>query len=59
MIALLITLCLFSLIVWVLVTYVAKTEPFRTLVIAIAAIFAILYIMGALGIVDMPMPRLR
>jgi hypothetical protein len=59
MLALILTLAFVSLIVWIIVTYVAKAEPFRTIIIAIAAICMIFYIMAAFGLVDIPLPRLR
>lgn len=59
MIGLILTLAFFSLIVWIVITYIAKSEPIRTIIIAVAAICMILYIMGAFGIVDIPLPRLR
>jgi hypothetical protein len=59
MIALLLTVAFIGLIVWIIVTYLVKVEPFRTIVIAIAAICLIIYIMNAFGIVDIPLPHLR
>lgn len=59
MISLLITLALLSLIVWIITTYIAKSEPFRTIIIAVSAIFAILYIMSVMGVVDIPLSRIR
>ena len=59
MLALILTLAFASLIVWIIITYIAKTEPFRTIIIAIAAICAIIYVMQAFGIVDIPLPRVR
>jgi 1,4-dihydroxy-2-naphthoate octaprenyltransferase len=59
MIALILTLAFLSLIVWIIVTFIAKTEPFRSIIIAIAAICAIIYVMHAFGIADVPLPRVR
>lgn len=58
MIGLILTLAFVSLIVWIVITYIAKSEPIRTIIIAVAAICMILYIMQAFGIVDIPLPRL-
>lgn len=59
MIALILTLAFFSLIVWIIVTYVAKSEPIRTIIIAVAAICMLLYLVGAFGLADIPVPQLR
>lgn len=59
MIMLLIQLAVFSLIVWIIVTYIAKSEPIRTIILAVAAIFAIIFLLSAFGIMDVPVPRVR
>lgn len=59
MFGLLIAIALLGLLVWFLVTYVVKMEPFRTILIVVAVICLILYLAGAFGILDIPVPRLR
>ncbi len=59
MISLILTLAFISLIVWLIVTYVAKTDPIRTIIIAVAVICVLIYLMRAFGIVDIPVPQLR
>lgn len=59
MISLILTLAFLSLIVWVIVTYVVKAEPIRTIIIAIAAICMLIYLMRAFGLIDIPVPQLK
>ena len=59
MISLILTLAFLSLIVWLIITYVVKFEPVRTIIIAIAVICAVIYVMHAFGLVDIPVPQLR
>ena len=59
MISLILTLALLGLIVYLVVTYIPMPAPFRQIIIVIAAVFLILYIMNVLGIVDVPVPRVR
>lgn len=59
MIGLILTLALLGLIVYLVVTYIPMPAPFRQVIIVIAAIFLILYVMSVMGIVDIPVPRVR
>lgn len=59
MIGLILTLALVGLLVWLITTYVPMPAPFRTIIIVIAIVFLILYLIGALGISDIPIPRFR
>lgn len=59
MIGLIITLAFVSLLVWIVVTYIAKIEPIRTIIIAVAALCMLIYIMNVFGFVDIPLPRVR
>lgn len=57
MLALLFTLALAGLIVYLIVTYIPMPPVFRTVIIVIAVICLILYLMGVFGIGDIPVPR--
>lgn len=59
MISLLLTLAFVSLLVWIIVTYIAKSEPIRTIIIAVAAICMLIYLVNAFGLIDIPVPQLR
>jgi len=58
-IGLILTLAFVGLIVWLIVTYVPMAQPFKTVIMVIAAICVIFALMSAFGIVDIPIPRLR
>lgn len=59
MIGLILTIACAGLIVWLVITYLVKVEPFRTIIIAIAVICIIAYVMASFGIVDIPVPHLH
>jgi hypothetical protein len=59
MIGLLISIALLGLLVWVLITYVPMPAAFRSAIIVIAVLLLVLYLIGALGVVDLPIPRVR
>ena len=59
MISVILTLAVLALIVWLIISYVVKFEPVRTIIIAIAVICAVIYVMQAFGLVDIPVPQLR
>lgn len=59
MIALLLTLALVGLCLYLVLTYVPMPEWFRTALIAISIIVLILYLMGVFGIADLPVPTFR
>ena len=59
MIVLLLTIAVIGLLTWLLVTYVPMPAPFRTIIIVVAVVVLILYLIGAFGIGDFPVPRLR
>lgn len=59
MIILLFQLALIGLIVYLIITFIPMPEVFKTIILAVVAIFLIIYLMGVFGIVDVPIPRLR
>ncbi len=59
MISLILTLALIGLIVYLIITYIPMPDLFKTIILVVVAIFAILWLMGVLGIADVPVPRLR
>jgi predicted membrane channel-forming protein YqfA (hemolysin III family) len=59
MIALILTLALLGLVVWLITTYIPMPAPFKTIIFIVAGICVVLYLMTAFGIVDLPIPRLR
>ena len=54
MITALLTLAFLGLIVYIVVTYIPMPPLFKQLIIAVCAIFAILYIMRIAGLIDIP-----
>lgn len=59
MLGLILTLALIGLIVYLIVTYIPMPPVFRTVILVVVAIFLIIYLMGVLGVADIPIPRLR
>jgi hypothetical protein len=55
MITLLLTLAVIGFIAWLVTTYIPMQEPFKIAILVIAAIFAIIIVMRAFGIVDVPL----
>ena len=56
MIGLILTLAVIGLLVYLIVTFIPMPAPFRTIIIAIAAIVAIIYLIQVLGF-DLPLPH--
>jgi heme A synthase len=59
MIGLLLTIALVGLIVWALVKYVPMPDAFRTIIVVVAVILLVIYLLGVLGVGDIPVPRLH
>ncbi len=59
MISLILTLALVGFILWLVVTYIPMPAPIKQVIIVLVVILLIIYLMGALGIVDVPLPRVR
>ena len=59
MIQLVLTLALIGFIVYLVITYIPMPAPMRTAIIVIVVVLLIIYLMGVLGIGDIPVPRLR
>ena len=62
LLSLLLTLVIFGFIMWLIVTYVPMPEPIRTIVIAVAVIFLIVWLLnmtGLLGSLNVPIGRVR
>lgn len=59
MIGLILTLALVGMIVYLIVTYVPMPPIFKTVIYVIVAICLIVYLMGALGISDIPLRGIR
>jgi hypothetical protein len=59
MLGLILTLALIGFVVYLLTTYVPMPPIFKTVIYVIVAIFLIIYLMAALGIADIPVPRMR
>lgn len=59
MIGLILTIAVVGVLVWLVVTYVPMPAPFKTIIMVVAVVVLILYLVGAFGLVDIPVPRLR
>lgn len=59
MIHLLLFIALIGLIVYLITAFIPMPQPFKTVIYVIAALFLIYLLMGAFGIADVPVPRLR
>ncbi len=59
MIGLILTLALIGFVLWLILTYIPMPAPFKTIICVIVAVFLIVYLMRILGVVDVPVPRLR
>jgi predicted membrane channel-forming protein YqfA (hemolysin III family) len=57
MIALILTLALLGLIVYLITTYIPMPPIFKTVIYVIVAVVIILYLMRVFGISDIPLPR--
>jgi hypothetical protein len=59
MLTLILTIAIVGLVVWFITTYIPMPAAFRTAIIAIAALFLLLYVLGAFGLIDSRHWRLR
>ena len=59
LIELLLVLAVIGFILWLLITYVPMPQPIRMAIIVIATVAAILFVLRAFGIGDIPLPRLK
>lgn len=59
MIALILTLAVVGLVVYLITTYIPMPPIFKTIIYVIVAIVLIVYLMRILGIADIPVPSLR
>ncbi len=59
MITLFLTIAVTGLLVYLIVTYIPMPDIFKTVLLVFAAICLILYLMGAFGVMDVPVPQLR
>jgi hypothetical protein len=57
MIGLILTIALLGLVVWLITTYIPMPQPFKTIILVIAAVILLLYLVQVFGIVDMPLPH--
>lgn len=57
MIALILTLALLGMIVYLVTTYIPMPNIFKTVIYVIVAVVLILYLMRVFGIADIPVPR--
>lgn len=58
MIALILTLAVFGLIAYLIVTYIPMPDPIKTVIIVMVVICMIIYLLQVIGF-DLPVPRLR
>lgn len=58
MIELILTLAIFGLICYLVVTYIPMPEPVKTVIIVLVVIVLILYILKVIGF-NFPVPRIR
>lgn len=58
MIELILVLALVGLLVYLITTYIPMPEPFKTVILVVAAVCVILYLVRLFG-VDIPIPRTR
>lgn len=59
MLGIILTLALVGLIVYLILTYIPMPQPFKTIILVIVAVCLILWLMGVLGVADIPVPHLR
>ena len=58
MIALILTLAIFGLIAYLIVTYIPMPDPIKTVIIVMVVICMIIYLLQVIGF-DLPVPRVR
>lgn len=59
MLSIILGLALVGFIVWLIVTYIPMPAPFQTIIIAFVAICLIIWLLGAVGVGGLSVPRLR
>jgi len=59
MLMLILTLALIGFVVYLITNYIPMPPIFKTGILVIVAVFVIIYLMGILGIADLPVPRMR
>ncbi len=59
MIALILSIALVGFITYLIVTYIPMPDIFKTVLLVVVAICAILYVISAFGVSDIPLPRSR
>jgi hypothetical protein len=55
MITLLLMIAAVGFIAWIITAYIPMPEPFKIVIIVVAAIFVVLIVMRAFGIADIPL----
>ncbi len=59
MIQLILLLAVVGFIVYLITTYIPMPQVIKTVIYVIVAVVLIIYLMGVLGVGDIPIPRLR
>ena len=59
MLSLILTLAIIGFIVYLLTTYVPMPAIFKTVIYVVVAVFVIVWLMGVLGVGDIPVPHLK
>lgn len=59
MLSLIITLAIVGFVVYLVTTFIPMPPIFKTVIYVIVALVLIVYLMGVLGLADLPVPRVR
>ncbi len=59
MLSLILTLAVVGFIVYLIVTYIPMPDAFKSVIIAIVVICLLIWLLGVLGVADLPVPKLR
>lgn len=59
MLQLILVLALTGFVVYFITTYIPMPPVFKTAIYVVCAVVLIVYLMGVLGVSDVPIPRLR
>lgn len=62
MLTVLLVIIVVGVLLWLATTYIPMQPPIKTILIAVAVIFLVLYllqVLGILGLVNQPVPRVR
>ena len=59
MIAMIVTLVILGLALYLLETYVPMSPPIKLIIRIVVVLFCTLYLLRAFGIVDIPVPQVR